>query len=48
MHKHSLNVSGGSEDVKYMASAGFLGQEGTLRNSDRQQFNLRTNLDIKL
>ena len=40
MHKHSLNVSGGSEDVKYMASAGFLGQEGTLRNSDRQQFNL--------
>ncbi|WP_245832413.1 SusC/RagA family TonB-linked outer membrane protein [Massilibacteroides vaginae] len=48
MHKHNLNVSGGSEDVKYMASAGYLGQEGTLRNSDRQQFNLRTNLDIKL
>ena len=48
MHKHNLNVSGGSEDVKYMASAGFLGQEGTLKNSDRQQFNLRTNLDIKL
>ena len=48
MHKHNLNVSGGSEDVKYMASAGFLGQEGTLQNSDRQQFNLRTNLDIKL
>jgi TonB-linked SusC/RagA family outer membrane protein len=48
MHKHNLNVSGGSEDIKYMASAGFLGQEGTLRNSDRQQFNLRTNMDIKL
>ena len=48
MHKHNLNVSGGSDDVKYMASAGYLGQEGTLRNSDRQQFNLRTNLDIKL
>ncbi len=48
MHKHNLNVSGGSEDVKYMASGGFLGQEGTLKNSDRQQFNLRTNLDIKL
>lgn len=31
MHKHNLNVSGGSEDVKYMASAGFLGQEGTLK-----------------
>ncbi len=48
MHKHNLNVSGGSEDVKYMASAGFLGQEGTLKNSDRQQFNLRTNLDVNL
>ena len=48
MHKHNLNVSGGSEDVKYMVSTGFLGQEGTLRNSDRQQFNLRTNLDVKL
>lgn len=48
MHKHNLNVSGGSEDVKYMASGGFLGQEGTLKNSDRKQFNMRTNLDIKL
>ena len=48
MHKHNLNVSGGSEDVKYMASAGFLGQEGTLKNSDRQQFNMRTNLDVNL
>lgn len=48
MHKHNLNVSGGSENVKFMTSGGFLGQEGTLKNSDRQQFNLRTNLDIKL
>ena len=48
MHKHNLNVSGGTDDVKYMASAGFLGQEGTLKKSDRQQFNLRTNFDIKL
>ncbi len=48
MHKHNLNVSGGSEDVKYMTSVGFLGQEGTLKHSDRQQFNMRTNLDIKL
>ncbi len=48
MHKHNMNITGGSEDVKFMASTGFLGQEGTLRNSDRQQFNLRTNLDAKL
>lgn len=48
MHKHNLNINGGSEDVKYMTSAGFLGQEGTLKNSDRQQFNMRSNLDLKL
>lgn len=48
MHKHNLNVSGGSENVKYMASVGYLGQEGTMKNSDRQQFNVRSNLDIKL
>lgn len=48
MHKHNVNVSGGSEDVKFMTSAGFMGQEGTLENSDRKQFNMRSNVDIKI
>lgn len=48
MHKHNLNVSGGSEQAKYMLSGGYLKQEGTLKNSDREQFNLRSNLDITL
>ncbi|MDR2815005.1 MAG: TonB-dependent receptor [Prevotellaceae bacterium] len=47
-HQHNVNVSGGGEKVSYMASAGFLQQDGILPNSERQQFNGRTNLDVNL
>lgn len=47
-HSHNVNVSGGTEDMKYMGSVGYLNQVGILPNSARQQFNGRTNLDIKL
>ena len=47
-HSHNVNVSGGTEDVKYMGSVGYLSQDGILKNSDRQQFSGRTNLDVKL
>lgn len=48
LHKHNINISGGTEKVKYMASAGYLGQNGILPNSERRQFNGRTNLDVQL
>lgn len=47
-HSHNVNVSGGTDNLKYMASVGYLNQTGTLPNAERQQFNARTNLDIKL
>jgi TonB-linked SusC/RagA family outer membrane protein len=47
-HRHNVNVNGGTDKVNYMASVGFLQQEGILPNSDRQQFNGRTNLDVNL
>jgi TonB-linked SusC/RagA family outer membrane protein len=47
-HQHSVNVSGGAEKVSYMVSAGFLQQDGILPNSERQQLNGRTNLDVSL
>lgn len=47
-HQHNVNISGGTETVKYMASAGYLHQSGILPNAERQQFNGRTNLDMKL
>mgnify|MGYP000578691240 CR=1 FL=1 len=48
LHKHNVSITGGAENVKYMASAGYLGQTGILPNSDRKQFNGRTNLDMQL
>lgn len=47
-HSHNVSVNGGTDDVKYMGSVGYLNQVGILPNSARQQFNGRTNLDIRL
>ena len=47
-HSHNVNVSGGTENVRYMGSVGYLGQTGILPNAERQQFNACTNLDMKL
>ena len=47
-HTHNVNVSGGTEDVKYMGSVSYLHQNGILQNAERQQFSGRTNLDVKL
>lgn len=47
-HKHNLSITGGNEYIKYMVSGSYLNQEGTLKNSDREQFNVRANFDIKL
>ena len=47
-HTHNVNLSGGTDNVKYMGSIGYLHQNGILPNSERQQFNARTNLDMKL
>lgn len=48
IHQHNASVTGGTNKARYMLSAGYLGQDGIIRNSDRSQFNLRTNLDINL
>ncbi|NCC10668.1 MAG: SusC/RagA family TonB-linked outer membrane protein [Bacteroidia bacterium] len=47
-HRHNVNVNGGAENVKYMASVGYLNQTGILANAAREQFNARTNLDMKI
>ena len=48
LQKHSVSINGGSNNMKYMTSAGYLKQKGIMRNSDREQFNMRTNLDIQV
>lgn len=47
-HRQSVNVTGGNQYVRYMASAGYLKQSSVLPNAGREQFNGRTNLDINL
>lgn len=48
LHRHNINVNGGSENSKYMASLGYLNQTGILPNASREQFNARTNVDMQL
>ncbi len=47
-HRHNININGGAENAQYMASIGYLNQTGILPNAGREQFNARTNLDMKL
>jgi len=48
--RQNVQVSGGTEDVRYMASLGFLKQDVNFRNAPRgyNQFDLRLNLDANI
>ncbi|MEX1240362.1 MAG: TonB-dependent receptor [Cyclobacteriaceae bacterium] len=46
--KYFLSISGGSEDVKYSASGGYLSTIGILPNVDYKKFTARFNLDFKV
>ncbi|MCH3982552.1 MAG: SusC/RagA family TonB-linked outer membrane protein [Prevotella sp.] len=48
MHQHSASVNGGNDNASYMLSAGYLNQNGIMKHSNREQFNLRSNVDVKL
>lgn len=45
---HSLNLTGGSENVKFSVSTNYLKQDGIISNVNFDRFNLRSNLDIKI
>jgi TonB-dependent starch-binding outer membrane protein SusC len=44
---HNVGVSGGSENVSYRASVGYLDQTGTLKGSGKDRLTGRLNLDAK-
>lgn len=46
--QHNVSATGGTEKTKYYASMGYMNQEGTLKNTSFERFNVRTNLDIKV
>jgi len=43
---HNVTLSGGTESAKYLASVGYLYQNGIVRNYDKNQFSARINVDI--
>lgn len=45
---HQLSLSGGTENLKYMISGGYLDQQGILINSAYKRFSLRTNLSADI
>lgn len=48
MHNHQINISGGSQAMKYSVSGGYMKQEGIVRGSDFNRFSIRVNLDNKI
>ncbi len=48
--RQNLQISGGTEDVRYLASLGFLRQDINFSNAPKgfTQFDLRLNLDVKI
>lgn len=43
---HNVNVNGGNETARYMASVGYQGQDGIIDNFNKNQYNMRLNLDM--
>jgi len=49
-HRHTLGISGGNDDVRYLVSLGNLFQDGIYRNGTAKynQYSLRANLDANI
>jgi TonB-linked SusC/RagA family outer membrane protein len=45
---YNLNMSGGSQDIKYMVAANFFDATGIIDKSDFQRVSIRANMDAKL
>ncbi|WP_155600415.1 SusC/RagA family TonB-linked outer membrane protein, partial [Zobellia amurskyensis] len=50
MVQHNLNITGGTEKVKYFTSIGLLDQEGAFKSGDLNfsRYNVRSNIDVQL
>ena len=48
LHNHELSVSGGTENTRYLVSAGYLDQLGIMKNSDFKRLTVRANLNADI
>jgi TonB-linked SusC/RagA family outer membrane protein len=46
--KHSVTIQGGTDQMHYFASLGYLGQEGNIDRFTYRRYNLRTNIDADI
>lgn len=48
--RHNFQISGGNDDIKYMASVGYLNQDAVYKNSATyyKQYSIRLNVDAKI
>ena len=48
MSRYNVSVTGGNKNLKYMASLGYLDQDGIIAPSGHKQINARINIDAKV
>lgn len=48
MHNHQINISGGSKNMKYSLSGGYMQQDGIVFGSDFERFSFRINMDNEI
>lgn len=48
LQNHQLSIGGGTDNLKYLVSAGYLNQQGILINSGYKRFTLRANLSADI
>ncbi|WP_375446911.1 SusC/RagA family TonB-linked outer membrane protein [uncultured Fibrella sp.] len=48
MQNHNLNISGGSERIKFFMAGTYLNQQGLTQNTSFKRYDLRFNTDVKL
>ncbi len=46
--KHNVTIQGGTEQMRYFASLGYLGQTGNIDEFTYRRYNLRTNIDADI
>ena len=47
-HQHNVSASGGNSKIRYYASLGYMGEDGILKNTDFERFNVRASIDANL
>lgn len=48
IQNHNINISGGSDNVRYFVSASAMMKDGLIHNSSYDKYNLRSNLDLNI